>query len=190
MSRFNRHPSREYSEFLDVVEAYADADHDPGEDVYRALADALSERLRERFRRGWGLDEESDTACLRRVITGEDECTCSETRSWADRERETVGDRDDPPHAAPHSDHAELWLDDGDPVLYAMHPSGLEVASVSRTAVGEDGQQRRNGWFDVVDVAREWGLEVSVMPVSHYHAFSRVCVVLYSPEWARRWSEK
>ncbi|GGN26959.1 hypothetical protein [Halarchaeum nitratireducens] len=184
MSRFNRTPSREYSEFVDAVAEYAAGEHEPGEDVYRAVADALAEELRERFRQGWGLDEEAETPCLRRVITGADECTCSSTRSWADRERETIGARDDPPHAAPHSDHAELWLDDGEPVLYAMHPSGLSVSSVSKTAVGEDGKQIRNGWFDVLEFAQAWGLEFAVMPVSHYHAFSRTCVVFYAPEWA------
>lgn len=186
MSRFNNSPSREYSEFTATVDEYADGDHEPGEDVYRAVADALADHLRDRFRRAWGVDEQAETACLRRVITGEDSCTCNETRSWQDRERETVGGRDDPPHAAPHADHPELWLANGDPVLYAIHPSGLETTVVSQTATPDEAAQQRNGWFDIVEVAEEWGLEFSVMPVSHYHAFSRVCIVLYSPEWARR----
>jgi hypothetical protein len=190
MNRFNRHPTKEYSEFKKTVQAYADADHEPGEDVNRALADALSDDLREGFCRYWGVKEESDgRACIRRVITGETECTCSDTRSWVDREKETIGDSDDPPHSAPHEDHAELWLsEDGDPVLYSMHVSSLEVSSVSKTAAGE-GSQLWNGWFDVLEFAQRWGLELGVTPWSHYHTFSRVNVVFYSPEWARERSK-
>lgn len=190
MNRFNRHPSAEYKAFLQEVREYANADHEPGEDVLRALADALSDDLREGFCRYWGVKEEADgPACLRRIIAGEDECTCTGTRSWVDREKETVGDRDEPPHSAPHEDHAELWLsEDGNAVLYSMHVSALEHSSVSRTAAG-DGEQIRNGWFDLLEFARQWGLEIGVTPWSHYHAFSRVNIVLYSPEWARERGE-
>ncbi|WP_226043532.1 hypothetical protein [Natrinema sp. DC36] len=184
MNRFNRFPSEEYSEFVDVVQEYTDADHEPGEDVLRALADALEDHLREGFKRRWGVDEAADTACIRREITGADECECGSTsaRSWIHREQEAVGGRDDPPHAAPHSDHATLWLDDGEPVLYSMHISMPEIQSVSRTAA-PDGETIRNGWFDIFEFAQHWGLEVGVTPWSHYHAFSRTNVVLYSPEW-------
>ncbi|GAA0289745.1 hypothetical protein [Halarchaeum salinum] len=55
---------------------------------------------------------------------------------------------------------------------------------MSKTGVGEDGKQIRNSWFDVVEFATAWELEFAVVPVSHYHAFSRPCVVFYAPEWA------
>lgn len=184
MNRFNHHPSKEYSEFKETVQEYAREDHDPGEDVYRALADALQEHLRDRFKSYWSVDERADTACIRRVITGEVECPCTDTRSWEERELERIGGRDDPPHDAPHEDHAELWLDDGEPVVYSMHVSAPETQTVSETAA-RGGQTQRNGWFDLLDFAREWGLEFAVTPWSHYHAFSRVNIVLYSPEWAK-----
>jgi len=185
MSRHNRHPSSEYSEFVQVVQEYAAADHEPGESVTVALADALEDHLREKFKSYWGVEEEAPTACIRRVITGESECSCTSTRSWVDRERETVGDRDEPPHAPPHRDHATLWLDEGEPVLYSMHIYGPESQTVSRTAAPDD-EGVRNGWFDILNFAREWGLQAAVTPFSWYYMSSTVNIVFYSPEWARR----
>lgn len=185
MSRFNKTPSKEYSQFVQAVKDYAESEHEPGEDVYRALADALSENLREGFKNYWGVEVEADgPPCLRRVVTGADSCECN--TSWKNRELEAIGESDEPPHSAPHSDHAELWLsEEGEAVLYSMHISAPEHEVVSKTAAPDEEDRHRNGWFDIIDFASSWGLEVGVTPWSHYHAFSRVNVVLYSPEWAR-----
>ncbi|NGM71362.1 hypothetical protein G6M89_20580 [Natronolimnobius sp. AArcel1] len=186
MSRFNRSPSVEYSSFLREVREYADADHEPGEGVCRAIADALEADLKKRFRAYWSVEEPADgPACIRRVITGDDECNCTSTRSWIDREHERIGARDKPPHKPPYSDHATLWLDDGDPVLYSIHIYGPEVEVVSKTAAPE-GERRRNGWFDLISFAEHWGLEIGITPFSWYNAFSTINVVFYSPEWARQ----
>lgn len=190
MSRFNRHPSPEYREFVETVREYAESEHDPGEDVYRALADALEEDLRAGFQSYWGVDEQSDgPACIRRVITGDEECRCASTRSWEDRELEQVGARDDPPHSAPYSDHASLWLADGEPVLYSMHVHHPELQLVSKTAAPE-GERRRNGWFDLLHFAEHWGLEIGVTPWSWYNAFTTTNIVFYSPEWMRQRGEE
>jgi len=190
VSRFNRHPSAEYSAFLQAVRDYASDDHEPGEGIYRALADALEDDLCERFRSYWGVDAEADgPACIRRVITGDDECSCTSTRSWKDRELEQVGAREEPPHKPPYSDHATLWLDEsGEAVLYSMHIYGPEQEVVSRTAAPE-GERRRNGWFDILRFAEAWGLEVGITPFSWYNQFSTINVVFYAPEWSRQRSE-
>ncbi|ELZ21079.1 hypothetical protein C475_19013 [Halosimplex carlsbadense 2-9-1] len=91
-----------------------------------ALADAVEDYLREKFKSYYGVEKEAPTPCIRRVITSDPECSYPSTRSWVDRERETVGDRDEPPHAPPHRDHAPLWPDEGEPVLYSMHIDGPE----------------------------------------------------------------
>lgn len=169
MNRFNRSPSPEYRAFVEDVQEYADADHEPGEGVRRAIADALSDELRERFKEYWKVDEQAETPCLRRLITGADECTCD--RSWRDRQRERLGERDEPPHKPPHSDHASLWLDENDePGVFSMH-----IYHPHR-------QRQRNGWFDIVQCAEHWGLDIAVMPTSWYYAMSTVNIVFYPPE--------
>lgn len=187
MSRFNRFPSAEYSEFKKTVQEYAQSEHEPSEDVYRVIADALEDNLRERFISYWGVDTPADTACIRRIITGETECQCEQ--SWIDREREKIGARDEPPHSPPYSDHATLWMSDEKPVLYSMHVSSPEAETASKTAAPE-GEQLRNGWFDIVAFAEEWGLEVGVTPFSWYNLFSTVNVVFFSPEWSRQKTEE
>ncbi len=181
MSRFNRSPSPSYRAFVEDVQEYADVDHEPGENVRRAIADALSDELRERFTNAWTVNSTADTACFRRLITGEEECNCD--RSWIDREIESVGKGEKPPHSPPHSDHASLWLDEGDePAVYSMHVYHPEQQSVSKTAEQDPDQRQRNGWFDIIEVAQHWGLEIAVMPVSWYNAFSTINIVFYPPE--------
>lgn len=183
MSRFNRSPSPEYRAFVEEVREYAEANQEPGENVRRAIADALSDDLRERFKAAWNVETTAETACLRRLTTGDDECNCD--RSWIDRELESVGKGEKPPHKPPHSDHASLWLDeDGEAVVYGMHVYHPEIQSVSDTADSE--QQQRNGWFDIVRCAEHWGLEIAVMPVSWYNAMSTVNVVFYPLEATKR----
>ncbi|UPM44853.1 hypothetical protein [Halocatena salina] len=163
MSRFNRSLSPAYQAFVSTVQEYADDDQEPGEGVRRAIADALEDELRERFKNAWKVDEQAEKPCFRRLITGEDECSCD--RSWIDRELETVGKGERPPHKPPHSDHASLWLDeDGEPAIFSIHVYHPEIQSVSKTADPE--QSQRNGWFDIVECAKHWGLEIAVMPTS------------------------
>jgi hypothetical protein len=181
MSRFNRQPSQAYRTFVETIREYADANQEPGEAVTRAIADALADELRERFKDHWAVTSTADTACLRRLITGADDCPCD--RSWIDREVETVGVGDDPPHKPPHSDHASLWLDANDePAIYSMHVHHPAQQSVSQTAATDPDQRQRNGWVDIVRCAEHWGLEIAVMPVSWYNAFSTVNIVFYPPE--------
>lgn len=179
MSRFNSTPSPEYRVFVEEIEAYASADHDVREDVFTTVAEALADHLCERFKNQWGVDEEAETTCIRRLITGEDTCLCE--RSWTNRELEQVGKHDNPPHSPPYADHATLWLDDGEPALYSMHIYPPEFQVVSKTAAPE-GERRRNGWFDIVAFAEAWGLEVGISPHSSYNAFSTINVVFYPPE--------
>jgi hypothetical protein len=73
---------------------------------------------------------------------------------------EADDDPDGPPHAPPASDHATLWLDDGEPALYSMHvyPGNIELIEAE--------EPPHNQWFDLFEFASTWGLEVSVLPKS------------------------
>jgi hypothetical protein len=179
------HPTHQWPEYRQLREAVNGyLNHEPDDprynDIWRALGAMLAEYQRDRFIDGWNLSEPAETACVRRLITGESECTCN--RSWADRERETIGERDDPPHKPPHGDHATLWLgDDDNPAVYSMHiyPGNILNHHPSKTA--DPDQQQRNGWFDIVEWCAEWGLEISISSMSWYHP-SAVQVVIYPPE--------
>ena len=86
----------------------------------------LAEYQRDRFINGWNLSEPAETACVRRLTTGDGECTCEV--SWIDREHETTGERDDSPHKPPHSDHVTLWLDDDSNLaVYSTHIYHSEI---------------------------------------------------------------
>ena len=175
----------EYDQLREAVYDYLD--HQPDEplwtDIWHALSAILGAYQRNAFIEAFELAEPADKPCIRRLITGEEECQCHETRSREDRELERIGARDDPPHSPPHSDHATLWLDsDGKPALYGMHiyPGNIESMRPSKSV--DPGQQRRNGWFDVFEWAREWGLEVGVLPKSWFDLGSTVHVIFYPPE--------
>lgn len=174
----------EYHQLREAVHDYLD--HEPDDpkwnDIWRALAAILSAHQRDAFAEAFDLAEPAETACVRRLITGEDECPCLDTRGWTERELEQIGARDDPPHKPPHSDHATLWLDeDSDPVLYSIHVyPGNMMMSPSKTVDPE--QQRRNGWMDMCSWAAEWGLEIGFLSKSWYNLGSTVQVVFSPPE--------
>jgi len=115
--------SEEYRVVEEALEALQlSDDRPPQDDLWRILGNLLAWELRERFKTRAGVNQSAETACIRRLITGADECSCSETRSWVAREREQIGAREVPPHQPPYADHSTLWLDEtGDPVVYSMH---------------------------------------------------------------------
>jgi hypothetical protein len=176
--------SDKYRALKDAIEAYRETDDlPPQDDVWRVLGNLLAADLRDRFQNRAGTAQPADTACIRRLVTGEDECPCSETRSWVDRELEQIGARDEPPHQPPHSDHATLWLDaDSEPAVYSMHVYPGNVLNYTPSKTADPDQQRRNGWFDIINWAEHWGLEVDVAPVSWYNPFRTVNVLFYPPE--------
>jgi hypothetical protein len=161
----------EYNQLREALLEYLD--HDPPEpqyaDVWRAIAAILGEYQRDTFVEAFDLDRPAETPCIRRLITGEDECPHSPLE--ADR------DPQGPPHKPPASDHATLWLDeDSEPALYSMHvyPGNIELLDAP--------EPPRNQWFEVFEFAAEWGLEVSILPTSWYNLGSTVHVVFYPPE--------
>lgn len=175
----------EYRQLREAVHSYLD--HEPDDptwdDIWRVFGAILGEYQRDAFTQAFALSEPADDNCIRRLITGEDECSCHETRGWEDRELETIGARDDPPHKPPHSDHATLWLDgDGEPAVFGAHlyPGNVERVTPSKTA--DHDQNQRNGWFDIFEFARQWGLEVSILPKSWYSLGTTVHVIFYPPE--------
>ncbi|RJX47487.1 hypothetical protein [Halonotius pteroides] len=177
----------EYRQLEEAVEAYLDHDADDPryDNIWRALGAILGGYQRDVFIDAFDLAEPADSACIRRLITGDGECSCS-VRSWKKREREKIGDLDEPPHSPPHSDHATLWLDEnGNPAMYGMHLYMGNVEQVTPSKTADPDQRQRNGWFDIVNWAAEWGLEVSFMPKSWYHLGTTVHVVIYPPERRR-----
>jgi len=158
----------EYEQLADAVDAYLD--HEPEDpawsDIWRALGAMMGEYQREAFRNAFGLSGPAEAACIGRLITGE-ECPHDPLMDSPAR----------PPHSPPADDHSTLWLDeDGEPALYGMHvyPGNIEALDAQEPPF--------NQWFDLFEFAREWGLEVSILPKSWYALGSTVHVVFYPPE--------
>lgn len=175
----------EYRQLEEAVVGYLD--HTPDDpvwdDIWRALASIMGEYQRDAFVDAFELAEPAAKPCIRRLITGEAECVCHETRDWTDREQERVGAREDPPHAPPHSDHATLWLDaDDEPALYGMHVYLGNVEAVTASKAVDPEQHRRNGWFDIFEWASDWGLEVGILSKSWYNLGEAIHVIFYPPE--------
>jgi hypothetical protein len=175
----------EYDQLKEAIHDYLDHEPDNPQwnDIWRALAAIMGESQRDAFVDAFDLAQPAETPCIRRLITGEESCTCQQKRDWKQRELETIGARDDPPHAPPYRDHSTLWLDEsGDPAVYGMHvyPGNVEMVTPSKTA--DPDQQQRNGWMDITRWAREWGLEVGFLAKSWYNLGSTVHVVFYPPE--------
>ena len=164
----------EYKQLEEAVHDYLD--HDPPDpawdDIWRALAAVLGEYQRDTFLEAFDLAEPAETPCIRRLITGEEECPHSPLQEDEDPEG--------PPHAPPARDHATLWLDEnGEPALYSMHvyPGNIELL--------EAAEPPRNQWFDLFEFAEHWGLEVSILPSSWYNVGSTVHVIFSPPERMR-----
>jgi hypothetical protein len=160
----------EYNQLREAVHQYLD--HEPAdptfEDIWRALGAIMGEYQRDAFVTAFDLNAPAETACIRRLITGDP--TCPHTP------HEPAADPDRPPHQPPASDHATLWLDDGEPAVYSMH---LYPGNVERLDAEEP---PRNQWFDIFTFAEHWGLEVSILPKSWYNLGSTVHVIFYPPE--------
>jgi len=144
-------PVPRWSEYEQLEQAlYEYLDHEPEDpawnDIWRALGAILGEYQRDAFVEAFDLSEPADTACIRRLITGAEECPHSPF--------EAEEDPQGPPHKPPASDHATLWLDDGEPAVYSMHvyPGNIERLDAEEPPY--------NMWFDLFEFAAEWGLEL------------------------------
>ncbi len=111
----------------------------------------MAEYQRDQFAEAFDLDE---PASIRPLITGETD--------YSYNPLEADNDPTGPPHKPPASDHATLWLDDGEPAVYSMHvyPSNIERLDAAEPPY--------NQWFDLFEFAAEWGLEVSILGKSWY----------------------
>ena len=80
------------------------------------------------------------------------------------------------PHKPPACDYATLWLDDGEPAVYSMHlyPGNDEQLDSQGPP--------HNSWFDILEFASDWELEVSIYPQSWYNLGSTVQIILNPPE--------
>lgn len=160
----------EYNQLRDAIHDYLD--HDPDNpawaDIWRAVGAIMGEYQRDAFVKAFDVDEPAKQASIRPLITGEDD--------WSHSPFEADSDPSNPPHKPPASDHATLWLDDGDPAVYSMHvyPGNIERLDAEELPY--------NLWFDLFDFARKWGLEISILPKSWYNLGSTVHVVFYAPE--------
>lgn len=72
--------SEEYRAPEEALEALNDADLPPQDDRWRVLGNLLAVNLQERFQNRTGVEQPAATACIRRLITGDDECSCSPAR--------------------------------------------------------------------------------------------------------------
>ena len=160
----------EYSQLHEAIHNYLDhrPDDPVWDDIWRALGTIIGEFQRDAFIEAFDLSKPAETACIRRLITGEGECPHSPLKA----DNDPTG----PPHKPPASDHATLWLNDGEPAVYSMH---LYPGNVERLDADEPPY---NLWFDVFEFAAEWGLEVSILPKSWYNLGSTVHVVFFPPE--------
>jgi len=162
----------EYRQLREAVQDYLD--HEPDDpawnDIWRALGAIMGEYQRDAFAQAFDLGEPADQACIRRLITGDDECPHSPL--------EADSDPTGPPHSPPADDHSTLWLDNesGEPAVYSMH---LYPGNVERL---DSQEPPHNLWFDIFEFAAEWGLEVSILPKSWYNLGSTVQVIFYPPE--------
>ncbi|RLM89035.1 hypothetical protein [Haloarcula sp. Atlit-7R] len=160
----------EYRQLREAVHDYLD--HEPEDptwaDIWKALGAIMGDYQRDAFVQAFDLDAPAETACIRRLITGDDECP----HSPLDVDSDPKG----PPHSPPADDHSTLWLDDGEPALYSMHVYPGNIERLDST------EPPHNLWFDVFEFAAEWGLEVSVLPKSWYNLGSAVHIVFYAPE--------
>jgi len=92
----------EYEQLREAVDTYLN--HEPDDpkwnDIWRALAAIMGECQRDQFIEAFDLDEPAETARIRRLITGDDECSHSPL--------ESDDDLTGPAHKLPASDHATL----------------------------------------------------------------------------------
>jgi len=155
----------EYDHLKEAVDAYLDHElaDSKWNDIWRALAAIMAEYQRDQFVQAFDLDEPAETACIRWLITGDNDCPHSAL--------EADDDPTGPPHSPPASDHATLWLDDGEPHVYPGNIERLDAA-----------EPPYNQWFDLFEFAAEWGLEVSILGKSWYNLGSTIQVVFYPPE--------
>ncbi len=161
-------PSDEYRHLKQAVDDYLESDNTE-RPIRHALGAILGERKRDRFLKAHDLDQPADTACIRRLITGEENCPHNAL--------EADPDPKGPSHSPPADDHSTLWLDeDGEPALYGMHvyPGNIERL--------DSDEPPHNKWFDVFEFAERWGLEVSINPSSWYNFGGCVHVFFYPPE--------
>jgi hypothetical protein len=165
-------PAPSWPEYRQLREAVHDfLDHEPNDptyrDIWRSLAAILGEHQRDAFIQAFDIDGRADKACIRRLITGEEECPHSPLED---------DDPQGPPHSPPADDHSTLWLNDGEPAVYGMH---VYAGNIERLNASEPPY---NQWFNIFKFASTWGLEVSVLPKSWYNLGSTIHIVFYPPE--------
>lgn len=164
--------SEEYKQLEQAIRDYINTDPDDTGIGIRSIWDVFAHVMggyqRDRFVEAYNLDEPADKACIGRLISGHDECPHHVV--------EPDDDPNAPPHSPPASDHATLWLDDGEPAVYSMH---VYPANIERL---DSSEPPHNLWFDVFAFAQQHGLEVSVHPTSWYNVGTTIQVLLYPPE--------
>jgi hypothetical protein len=165
---------QEYDTLVEAIEQYllseppGDLDRWP---INRVLAETLWDYRRERCVESHDLAEPAETGCIAPLIGEHEECP------------HNVVDSDDdlhaPPHKPPASDHGTLWLDEeGRPAVYSMHVYQGDLEHPI-------GEKHGNRWFDIVEFARHFGLEIGVRSPSWYNPSSTIHMVFYEPGFYR-----
>lgn len=107
-------PWDEYEQLREAV--HGSLDHEPDDpawdDIWWSLGAIMGKYQRDAFVEAFDLNEPAETACVRRLTTGEE---CPHSPLEAD------SDPQGPPHKPPVSDHATLWLDDGEPAVHSIY---------------------------------------------------------------------
>lgn len=104
--RHNRDPSGLYLEAVRTLEKLEE--NGEGSNMpRRAAAQAMEGQTLEAFKSVYGVDTQSEgQTCVSRLLGHQ--CKRGYRNS-------------DHPHDIPHKDHVSLWLDDGEPAVYAAH---------------------------------------------------------------------
>lgn len=160
MTRHNQNPGHDYRALVERINRFQE--ENSGDDAVRVVADALEDVYLDEFKSAYVVDRASTTACIGRLIGGWGGCK----HGW-NQPRDVPDDH--PPCNPPHSDHADLWLRDGEPAAFTMHLYDVDQEVLD----------------DVLAFADTHGLEVSVEAGSWYFPGRTTLIVFYAPEGLR-----
>lgn len=134
-------PKKQTPEYVRAVEALKSL---PPDIAMRAFAEATYAAREKAWAERYGLERSRGHACVARLLGKR----CWQS-GWHVR-----GAEEAPPCRPPGSDHADLWIKNGKPVVYTFQPYGLDHNTLER----------------LLDFCGRWGLEIHIdtWPAGHF----------------------